>query len=156
MYVESEGARLPSSLRQVISGGEVLPANLVNKIKTQSPWLLLDNSYGPTEATIGVSWHSCEAMTNKQSVPIGLPIQNTQLLVLDDNLQICPVGVVGELHIGGRGLARGYLNRTALTEQKFINNPFAESDNCTLYKTGDLARMNARGKLTFSGVNNTQ
>ncbi|MCH2089034.1 MAG: amino acid adenylation domain-containing protein [Pseudoalteromonas sp.] len=156
MYVESEGARLPSSLRQVISGGEVLPANLVNKIKTQSPWLLLDNSYGPTEATIGVSWHSCEAMTNKQSVPIGLPIQNTQLLVLDDNLQICPVGVVGELHIGGRGLARGYLNRTALTEQKFINNPFAESDNCKLYKTGDLVRMNAGGKLTFIGRNDTQ
>ncbi len=101
----------------------------------------LHNLYGPTEACIDATFWTCKDESDRQVVPIGRPISNTQIYILDSNLQPVPIGVPGELHIGGAGLARGYINRS-LTAEKFIPNPFKNSklESDRLYKTGDLVR----------------
>ncbi len=86
------------------------------------------------------------------SVPIGQPIANTQIYILDKQLQPVPIGIAGELHIGGAGLALGYLNRPVLTAEKFIPNPFSEAPNCRLYKTGDLVRYRLDGNMGYDRV----
>jgi amino acid adenylation domain-containing protein/non-ribosomal peptide synthase protein (TIGR01720 family) len=112
------------------------------------------NAYGPTEATITATVYSSalsSKATNTNFLPIGLPIANTQIYILDRHLQPVPIGVKGELHIGGAGLARGYLNRPELTADKFIPNPFDNSQNSKIYKTGDLARYLPDGTIEFIG-----
>ena len=104
-----------------------------------------------TEACIDTTFWTCKGGINQQNLPIGHPISNTEIYILDDNLQPVPIGVPGELHIGGSGLARGYLNRPELTAQKFIANPFKNSKFDRLYKTGDLARYNRDGSIEFLG-----
>jgi non-ribosomal peptide synthetase component F len=105
---------------------------------------MLHNLYGPTEASIDVSFWDCSSKNHPGIVPIGKPIWNTSLYILDSTLTPVPIGVVGELHIGGDGLARGYLNRPELTAEKFIKNPFQteqeriQGKNGRLYKTGEL------------------
>ena len=102
--------------------------------------------YGPTETTI---WSSTYQLAGEETaVSSGTPIANTQIYILDDHLQPVPVGVPGELHIGGVGLARGYLHQPDLTAEKFISNPFGKG---RLYKTGDLARYDADGNLNYLG-----
>ncbi|WP_287314905.1 AMP-binding protein, partial [Moorena sp. SIO1G6] len=96
-------------------------------------------------------YYPCQAGTQLLSVPIGRPVANTQIYILDSHLQPVPIGVPGELHIGGVGLARGYLNRPELTEQKFIPNPFSNEPGSRLYKTGDLARYLPDGNIEFLG-----
>ncbi len=110
------------------------------------------NGYGPTEATIGPTLHRLDrVMADSATVPIGRPISNMQAYVLDSRLQPVPIGVPGELHIGGVGLARGYLNRPELTAEKFIRHPFSDAASTRLYKTGDLARYRTDGTLEFIG-----
>ena len=110
------------------------------------------NLYGPTETTIWSSLCPAElADTNQSVVPIGRPIANTQLYVLDAHLQPTPMGVPGELHIGGVGVARGYLNRPELTAEKFIADPFSDKSGARLYKTGDRVRYRPDGNLEFLG-----
>jgi len=105
--------------------------------------------YGPTEATI---WSTIYQVDNTDgTVSIGRPIANTQIYLLDEHLQPVPVGVPGELYIGGAGLARGYLNRPELTAQKFIANPWSHEPNARLYKTGDLARYQSDGNIEYLG-----
>ncbi|MEH2448292.1 MAG: amino acid adenylation domain-containing protein [Nostoc sp.] len=114
-------------------------------------WL---NAYGPTEATIGVTIYepaSCQESQSVYSVPIGRPIANTQVYLLDKHLNPTPFGVPGELYIGGVGIARGYLNRPKLTAEKFIPNPFSEKSGTHLYKTGDLARYLSDGNIELLG-----
>ncbi|WP_442949189.1 amino acid adenylation domain-containing protein [Nostoc sp.] len=114
-------------------------------------WL---NAYGPTEATIGVTIYepaSCQENQSVYSVPIGRPIANTQVYLLDKHLNPTPSGVPGELYIGGVGIARGYLNRPELTAEKFIPNPFSEKSGTHLYKTGDLARYLSDGNIELLG-----
>ena len=132
---------------KVFCGGEAPPPSLAHPLSTccASLW----NLYGPTEATI---WSAAtQVEPDGDTVPIGLPIANTQFYVLDAHQQVVPVGVPGELHIGGRGLARGYLNRAELTAEKFIPNPFAQQPGERLYKTGDLVRYRTDGTLAFIG-----
>lgn len=138
-----------TSLRRVICSGEALPYDLTQRFFTQLPTCELHNLYGPTEAAIDVSYWQCLPNDPRRLVPIGRPIANTQLYILDEHLQPVPRGVAGELHIGGVGVARGYWNRTELTEEKFIPDPFTE--NGRLYKTGDLVRYLPDGNIHFLG-----
>jgi amino acid adenylation domain-containing protein len=140
------------SLKRVICSGEALSLPLQEKFFDRLNCELY-NLYGPTEAAIDVThWH-CQANEelnkNCQTVPIGYPIANTQIHILDRNLQPVPPGVPGELHIGGVGLAKGYLNRPELTKEKFIPIPPSRGDR--LYKTGDLARYLCNGSIEYLG-----
>ncbi len=138
------------SLRQLIAGGDVLSVPHVQQVLSTLPNCQLINGYGPTENT---TFTCCYPIPTTDlgltSVPIGRPISNTQVYILNDRLQPVPIGIVGELHIGGDGLARGYLDQPDLTAAKFIPNPFAGS--ATLYKTGDLARYRPDGNIEFLG-----
>jgi len=132
---------------KVLCGGEALPLSLAHQLsgRCASLW----NLYGPTEATI---WSAvAQVEPDCEAVPIGRPIANTQFYVLDAHQQVVPVGVPGELHIGGQGLARGYLNRADLTAERFIPHPFAQQPGERLYKTGDLVRYRLDGTLAFLG-----
>lgn len=111
----------------------------------------LHNLYGPTEACIDATFWTCKEEIKRQVVPIGRAIANTQVYILDEYLQPVPIGVSGELHIGGAGLARGYLNRPELTKEKFIPNPFSDEPHSRLYKTSDLARYLPDGTIEHLG-----
>jgi amino acid adenylation domain-containing protein/non-ribosomal peptide synthase protein (TIGR01720 family) len=137
------------ALRQVMSSGEALPADLQRAFLAQHP-ARLHNLYGPTEAAIDVSAWECRE-DGQASVPIGKPIANTALHVLDGKLEPVPVGVLGELHIGGVGLARGYLRRPSLTAERFVPDPFSPDPGARLYCTGDLARWRRDGVLEYVG-----
>ena len=138
--------------RALIIGGEALSKKSISFWQTHAPETRLINEYGPTETVVGCCIYEVPAQTTLSGlIPIGRPIANTQLYILDRSLQPVPIGVTGELHIGGDGLARGYLNRTELTAQKFIPNPFSNQPGERLYKTGDLARYLPDGNIEFLG-----
>ena len=152
---------------KILCGGEAVSLSLVNQLasKAESLW----NLYGPTETTIWSSSQYYDLKLPVSNIRIGTPISNTQLYILDERLNPVPVGVSGELYIGGVGLARGYLNRPDLTAEKFIPNPFINeakiqdrssqmdlslhlaSENLRLYRTGDLVRSLPDGKIEFLG-----
>ena len=139
------------SLRRVICSGEALTKELQERFYAHMR-AALHNLYGPTEAAIDVShWACARGDDERLSVPIGRPIANIQLYVLDDNLQPVPIGVAGELYIAGAGLARGYLNRPDLTAEKFIANPFGAEAGARMYRTGDAARLLEGGEIEFLG-----
>jgi amino acid adenylation domain-containing protein/non-ribosomal peptide synthase protein (TIGR01720 family) len=139
-----------SSLRRVFCGGEALSIDLQKRFFNRSDAELC-NLYGPTEACIDAIFMRCERDGNRQVVPIGRPVANTQAYVLDPEMRPVPVGVAGELYIGGRGLARGYFNRADFTAEKFVPNPFSEDGGSRLYRTGDLVRYRADANLDFLG-----
>ena len=143
-------------LVRVICSGEALPVALVRSFHEQLPQTALHNLYGPTEAAIDVSAWTCIASDSRAIVPIGKPIANTQLYVLDTDMQPVPQGVTGELHIGGVQVARGYLNLPALTAERFVRDPFSDDAHARLYKTGDLARWLADGSIEYLGRNDFQ
>ncbi|MBS9394630.1 MAG: amino acid adenylation domain-containing protein [Dolichospermum sp. LBC05a] len=139
-----------SGIKQLLIGGEALSLAHVNRAFETLPFTQIINGYGPTEST---TFTCCYPIPRKlettiESIPIGSPIANTQVYILDKYLQPVPIGVPGELHVGGAGLARGYLNRPELTQEKFIPNPF---DHSKLYKTGDLARYLPDGNIEYLG-----
>jgi acyl-coenzyme A synthetase/AMP-(fatty) acid ligase len=137
--------------QRLILGGETVDWGLVAQIRHLAPQCLIFNHYGPTEATIGALTYAVEARNNyAQTVPLGKAIANTQVYLLDEHLQLVPIGVKGELYIGGAGVARGYLNQPELTTEKFIQNPFSNTYS-RLYKTGDLARYLPDGNIEFLG-----
>jgi aspartate racemase len=140
------------SVRQLLAGGDVLSVPHVKRVLEQLDGCCLINGYGPTENT---TFTTCYPMTDVSalgsSVPIGRPIANTQVYILDARLQPVPIGVAGELYTGGDGLARGYLNRPELTAEKFIPDPFSEDPAARLYKIGDLARYRPDGSIEFLG-----
>jgi len=138
------------SLRLVFCSGEVLPLNLQGRFFAQID-AGLHNLYGPTEAAIDVTFWECQRGSHLLSVPIGRPIGNTQIYLLDRRLQPVPIGVSGEIYIGGDGVGHGYLNRPALTAEKFIANPFSDEPGSRLYRTGDLARYLPDGNIEFLG-----
>jgi amino acid adenylation domain-containing protein len=139
-----------TSLIRVFCSGEVLPAELARRFFARLN-VELHNLYGPTEAAIDVSAWACEHDASGGPLPIGRPISGLQLYVLDTILQPVPVGVTGELYIGGVGLARGYLGQPALTADRFLPNPFSGQPGARLYRTGDLARYRPDGLLEFMG-----
>jgi amino acid adenylation domain-containing protein len=148
------GIEMCDSLRKVFCGAEVLPSSLQDRFHACSS-AELHNTYGPTEASIDVTYWVCKKETEfertRHSVPIGRPLANTQIYILDPYLQPVPVGVGGELYIGGVGLARGYLNRPDLTAENFIPNAFSDEPGARLYKTGDLGRYLPDGNIEFLG-----
>jgi non-ribosomal peptide synthetase component F len=126
-------------IRQIVTSGEALNGVLQAETLRHLPSVKLWNLYGPTEAAIDVSYWLCRTDDGTQIPPIGHPIWNTQLYILDTSLEPVPAGVVGELYIAGAGLARGYLGRPGLTAERFIACPFG-APGSRMYRTGDLAR----------------
>src|SRR5262249_34228371 len=145
-----------AGLRHVKCGGEALPYALQQRFLSLLPGVALHNLYGPTETAINVSHWRCDGTAARALVPIGRPIANTQLYVLDGQREPLPVGVVGELYIGGVGVGRGYLNRPELTAERFVANPFSDDPEARLYRTGDLARWLPDGTLEYVGRIDTQ
>ncbi|MDZ8052910.1 MAG: non-ribosomal peptide synthetase [Aulosira sp. ZfuCHP01] len=140
------------SLRQLLAGGDVLSVPHVQKFLQTVKNCQLINGYGPTENTTFTCCYSITApLQPGVSIPIGRPIANTQVYILDENLQQVAIAEVGELYIGGDGLARGYLNRPDLTAEKFISHSFNNNFQTPLYKTGDLARFLPNGNIEFLG-----
>jgi amino acid adenylation domain-containing protein len=138
-------------VKQLIIGGEALSVSHVRRALTLLPKTQIINGYGPSECTV---FSACYGIPkplgqNVNSIPIGKPIGDRKVYLLDHNLQRVPMGVAGEIYIGGKGVARGYLNQPMLSHKKFIDNPFLAGD--TLYKTGDLARRLTDGNLEFLG-----
>jgi amino acid adenylation domain-containing protein len=139
-------------LKQLLAGGDVLSVNHVQRFRESLPNCQLINGYGPTESTTFTCCYPIEdAKTLGNSVPIGRPINNTQVYILNPQLQPMPIGAIGEIYIGGDGLASGYFNRPELTIERFVPNPFSEQSGAKLYKTGDLARYFADGNIEFLG-----
>jgi amino acid adenylation domain-containing protein len=150
IFMESVGAEKCAGVRRVICSGEVLSLDLQStffgKFKSE-----LYNLYGPTEAAVDVTFWACEQNHSGKSVPIGKPIANTQIHVLDELMEPAPQGIPGEIYLGGAGLARGYLGQAELTAQRFVPNPFSAALGERLYRTGDLARYRPDGNLEFLG-----
>lgn len=141
---------IPTSVRTINLAGESLPNNLVQQLYQLDHVQRVFNLYGPSEDTT-YSTYALIAPNHQEIITIGRPINNTQAYVLDRFLQPVPIGVAGELHISGAGLARGYLHQPELTSKKFIVNPFDNSNHHRLYKTGDLVRYLSDGKIEFLG-----
>ena len=151
LFLEERGLEACTSLRRVICSGEALPYDLQERFFERLE-AELHNLYGPTEAAVDVSHWQCQPEGDpRRSVPIGRPVANTQLYILDPHGQPVPIGVAGELHIGGVQVARGYLNRPELTAETFIPDPFRKDPGARLYKTGDLARYRPDGNIEFLG-----
>ncbi|MDR3660235.1 MAG: amino acid adenylation domain-containing protein, partial [Mycobacterium sp.] len=147
---------LPTSLRQFMIGGEAVGKQAVAQwFAREGHRPALFNAYGPTEATVNASIRLMEP-DNEDFRSIGTPVRNTQLHVLDAAGHLAPLGVAGELHIGGVGVARGYLNRAELSAERFIADPFTTDPDARLYKTGDLGRWRADGTLEYLGRNDDQ
>lgn len=145
------------SIKRIIVGGERCFAALANRYQD----IKFINEYGPTETTITCIQYFSLAKVYQNDLPIGKPLSNTKAYILDQHFGVVPIGVIGELYIGGAGLARGYLNRPELTAERFVNNPFAtEADKARgftrLYKTGDLVRWLSDGNLEYLGRNDFQ
>jgi amino acid adenylation domain-containing protein len=156
-FIEEPGIEKCLSLRRVICSGEALGWELQQAFHRRLPWAELHNLYGPTEAAVDVtSWHCEPAGGHPGVVPLGKPIANTQIHILDDDLEPVPIGVTGEIHIGGEAVGRGYWNNPDLTAQKFVPNPFSGRAGQRLYKTGDLGRYRADGVIEYLGRNDSQ
>jgi amino acid adenylation domain-containing protein len=150
--VIDEAPEALSEVRQLLIGGEALSLRHVRRALEQLPHTQIINGYGPTESTTFTCSYAVPRQLDEaiRSVPIGRPISNTRVYILDARLQPVPVGVPAELYIGGDGLARAYLNRPELTAERFIADPFGESGD-RLYKTGDLVRYGPDGIIEFLG-----
>jgi amino acid adenylation domain-containing protein/FkbM family methyltransferase len=139
---------------RLIVGGEASQRDWIERLRLLSPNCEIYNHYGPTETTVGVlSYHVGAQLPTTPSgkLPLGRPLPNSRVYVLDENRQPVPAGVPGELYIGGRGVARGYLNRPELTAEKFIPDPFSADPGARLYRTGDRARHLPDGNIEFCG-----
>ena len=148
VFLETEGARECASLKRVICSGEALSYQLQERF-----FELLDaqlhNLYGPTEAAVDVTYWACQRSSARAVVPIGRPLANTRIYILDCNMQPVPVGVPGELHIGGVQVGRGYWRRPDLTDERFVPDPFRSGGR--LYRTGDMARWLPEGAVEYLG-----
>lgn len=153
--VEEPGRVLPN--KALISGGEALRWDFVDQIQQSKPGIVIINHYGPTEATVGMLTHRVKADEIRYSttVPVGRPLGNTQAVLLDEHHQLVPIGVSGELYIGGKGLARGYWNSEESTQTRFIEGIEAVNGE-RLYRTGDLMRLLPTGELEYLGRKDSQ
>jgi amino acid adenylation domain-containing protein len=149
LLISGQDARKLESLRVVIAAGEAIAPALVGRHFDLLPETKLYNEYGPTEGTVWCCAHKCGPDNGALTVPIGRPVANTKLYVLNDAMEPAPEGVLGELYIGGPQVAKGYLRQPALTEEKFAADPFSPGGR--LYRTGDIARRRRNGDLEFIG-----
>jgi amino acid adenylation domain-containing protein len=139
-------------LGYLITGGDTLDPELVRRILRHRPPKNLLNAYGPTECTtFSTTYRIIDIDENARRIPIGKPIQNAQIYILDEELRPAPVGVLGEIYIGGAGVALGYLNRPGLTAERFIADPFSKEPGARIYHTGDLGRWRTDGNIEFDG-----
>ncbi len=152
VFLEQDGVEAcGASLRRVICSGEALPAELQKRFFARLPGTELHNLYGPTEAAVDVTYWACRPDDARLTVPIGRPVANTQMYVLDARMQPVPEGVAGELYIGGVQVGRGYVGRSDLTVQRFVPDPFSHTPGARLYKTGDLGRFLPDGAIEYLG-----
>ncbi|HYL98838.1 MAG TPA: amino acid adenylation domain-containing protein, partial [Blastocatellia bacterium] len=150
VMLEDNSLRRCYSLRQVFCSGEELPVDLRDRfLSTASAGL--HNLYGPTEAAVDATFSACQSGNNLWRVPIGRPVANTSIRLLDRSLNVAAIGIAGELHIGGAQVGRGYLGRPDLTAERFTPDPLPELPGARLYKTGDIARYLSDGQLEFLG-----
>ncbi|WP_244117848.1 non-ribosomal peptide synthetase, partial [Burkholderia gladioli] len=156
IFLGTEGVQACTSLQRVICSGEALPVAAIRRCQALLPAARIHNLYGPTEAAIDVTAWTCPPDYAGSTVPIGRPIANTRIYLLDEHGQPVPLGAVGELHIGGVGVARGYLNRPELTAERFVRDPFAGHADARMYRTGDLARYLPDGNIEYLGRNDFQ
>jgi amino acid adenylation domain-containing protein len=158
LFLQTPGIDSCHSVTRVFTSGEALQVQHNEAFFRQLPKAELHNLYGPTEASIDVSYYACRPNDSHKSIPIGKPIHNTQLHILDRQLQPMPIGAAGELHIGGIGLASGYCNQPELTQKAFIENPWFAKGHPSqrLYKTGDVARYLPNGDIEYLGRNDHQ
>jgi amino acid adenylation domain-containing protein/non-ribosomal peptide synthase protein (TIGR01720 family) len=145
-------ADLAEASRALVIGGDVLTAEKLSLWRRHAPDTVLFNEYGPTETVVGCCVYEVPLGLHESGpIPIGRPINNTQLYILDERSSPVPIGLVGELHIGGDGLARGYHRRPGVTAEKFVPHPFSAEPGARLYRTGDLARYLPGGEIEFLG-----
>lgn len=141
-----------AQMRYLLFGGETCDPQAARRVLANGKPLHLAHVYGPTEATTFASWYDIkELATEARTIPIGQPVANTELYVLDRKGQVAPVGVPGELYIGGDAIARGYLKRPELTAEKFVPHSFSSTPGARLYRTGDLVRCLSDGNIDFLG-----
>lgn len=143
-----ENISLFKNLKTILCGGDVLSPYHIKKLKTTYPELVIINGYGPTENTTFSITHIIN-LPIESSVPIGVPISNSTVYIMDKNQRLVPKGVIGEIYVGGDGIARGYLNNPELTNAKFLNNPYNTKER--LYKTGDLGKWSDTNTIEFIG-----
>jgi amino acid adenylation domain-containing protein/non-ribosomal peptide synthase protein (TIGR01720 family) len=149
-FLDEPGAASISSVRHVICSGEALAINLQERFfeRVQAK---LHNLYGPTEAAVDVTYWACEPQSNRATVPIGRPIANASISILGSNDEVVPVGMAGQLHIGGVPVGRGYWRNPELSAQKFVPDPHSQVPGARLYRTGDLARYLPDGSIEYLG-----
>ena len=153
-FLQEPDVELCGSLRLVVASGESLPSELAERLLRRLPGAALHNLYGPTEVSVDVTSWECRAGDGRSSVPIGRPIANTAVYVLDGELRLLPMGTPGEIFLGGVGVARGYLARPDLTAERFLPDPHGRPDlvsGSRLYRTGDLGRLLPDGAVDFLG-----
>lgn len=150
VFLDEPGVDRCRSLRHVFSGGEALTSAIRNTFFARLG-ASLHNVYGPTETSVDAAYWTCDPADTRDSVPIGRPIANKQLYVLDERLRLVPIGGTGEIYIGGSGLARGYSGLSGLTAEKFVPDPFSLETGARLYRTGDLGRYRSDGAIEHVG-----
>ncbi|HEU4560714.1 MAG TPA: amino acid adenylation domain-containing protein, partial [Longimicrobium sp.] len=155
-FLEHPGLEGCSSLRRIVLGGESLPVGIVAELQTRLPGARLYHEYGPTEASVTATARTCGAEREAPGAAIGGPISNTRVYLLDARGNPVPVGVAGELYVGGAGVARGYLGRPGLTAERFVPDSFGAEPGARLYRTGDLGRWLGDGTIEFLGRVDTQ
>src|SRR5439155_4964513 len=151
LLLEQAGPGQLKSLRVAVVAGEDCRAELVDRHHNLVPQAMLFNEYGPTEATVWSTVHKCQPRQSRTLIPIGRPIPNAKVYILDPHLHPVPAGIYGELYVGGPGVARGYLNQPAATAERFVPDFFSGISGARLYRTGDLARYRATGEIEFLG-----
>lgn len=158
VFLQTDRIEQCQSLKYIFASGEALQLNQANTTSQRLTHAALINLYGPTEASVDVSYYHCQPHETHSSIAIGKPIHNTQLHILDQHLNILPIGVAGDLYIGGEGLALGYWNQEKLTKSVFIENPWFKKGHPSpyLYKTFDLARYRADGNIEYLGRSDHQ
>ncbi|KAG0195907.1 hypothetical protein BGX28_000393 [Mortierella sp. GBA30] len=144
------------ALRTLIVMGEVMPPSLPGLLRRLAPNSIIINEYGPTECSVATTVWRCVVKFTGNIVPIGRPLPNKTVYLLDTQGNPVPLGAIGEMYIGGVGVARGYLNQPGMTKERFIPDPFSGDSNARMYKTGDLARYLPDGNLVYLGRNDHQ